>query len=249
MPIVETLKEKFAGIVRDNGLLDETVRIKLGTLTPRQAIGDPARKDFALLEGREVMIEAEFRGSYGQAFTDVPQAFDGTLGDILSLGLHSGHERALFIASLNAVMASLNSLTATRHCRDEGPEKCAGEIAGYLMKTYGPVRIGQIGFQPAILAHLVQVFGQDNVVCTDLAVNNVGARKSGIEIWDGRTHTEELVRRSDTVLATSSTIANGSYDSIAATCERLGRRLIIFGVTGAGAAALCDLELVCFEGK
>ena len=247
-PIMDTLKQKFADIVRENALTDENISIKLGTLTTKQAIGDPSRKDYALLEGREVMIEARFRDGYGQAFTDSPADFEGTLVDILKLPLDSNHARALFIASFNAVMASLGTVTATRHCKDEEPETCAREIADYLMANYGQNRIGQIGLQPAILENLTRVFGKENVSCTDLAVKNIGADKFGVEIWDGRTRTDELIEHSDIILATSSTIINDSYDHIARVCADTGKRLIIFGISGASAAAVGNLERLCFQG-
>ena len=61
-------REKLIDMVKDHNLTGERVNVTIGTLSADQAIGSPVRPDFALLGGKEVMIEAEFKGSFGQAF-------------------------------------------------------------------------------------------------------------------------------------------------------------------------------------
>jgi len=145
------------------------------------------------------------------------------------------------------VAAHLNLVTKTRHCRDEEPEKCASQIAQHIMADSGKVKVGLIGLQPAILENLVLTFGTDIVRCTDLNPKNVGSTKYGAEIWDGRTDTERLIKWCDVLLATSSTIVNNTFDEIREIAISQGKRLIIFGVTGAGISALLGLERVCFQ--
>jgi hypothetical protein len=246
-PTLDKVKEKFRKIIDEHQLGNEPVEVTIGTLTAKQAIGDPVRKDFPLLEGREVMIEAQFKGSYGQAFTDRPHEFRGSLNDVLSLKLDTSDNRAIFDATLNAVMAHLGMVTGVRHCHDEEPEKCAAEMAQYLRERFGRVKIGLAGFQPAILENLVKVFGTENIRCTDLNPRNIGSQKYGAEIWDGRTDTERLISWCDILLATSSTIVNNTFDSIKAEADTKDKRLIIFGVTGAGVSALLGFERLCFQ--
>jgi hypothetical protein len=246
-PVIDELKKYLETIVAAGHLDNRPVKVSIGTLTVDQAIGNPERRDFPLIEGKEVMIEAEFEGCFGQAFTDRPHEFEGTLNDILKLNLRENDNRAIFIATLNAVTAHLGIATGTRHCRNEQPELCAAELAEHVLATYGRVKVGLIGLQPAILDHLVRKLGEENVRCTDLNPDNVGKRKYGAEIWDGRTDTERLIEWSDLLLATSSTIVNSSYDGIKAEADRRGKQLIIFGVTGAGPAALLELERLCFQ--
>jgi uncharacterized protein (DUF4213/DUF364 family) len=246
-PVIDEAREKFRDIIANHSLYEEPVRVTIGTLSAKQAIGNPTRQDYALLEGREVMIEAGFRGSYGQAFTDRPQEFTGHLRDIFSLDLSSSNNRAVFLATLNAVMAQLGMVTAVRHCHDEEPEECASEMASFLLDKYGKVRVGMIGYQPAILDNMVRTFGADNVRCTDLNRKNIGTVKSGAEIWGGRTETGRLVDWSDILLATSSTIGNNTYDDIRAEADVKGKVLVIYGVTGAGISTLLGLERLCFK--
>jgi hypothetical protein len=246
-PILEDAREKLQAIVADRQLDEEPVHITIGTLSVEQAIGTPSRQDFALLEGREVMIEAEFRGSFGQAFTDRPHDFTGLLKDILNLRLDTKDDRAILVATINAVMAHLDMVSEVRHCRDEEPEECAAEIAQYILTNIGKVRVGIVGYQPAILYSLVGSLGAGNVRCTDLNPKNIGSPRSGIEIWDGRTETERLIRWSNLLLVTSSTIVNNTFDSIREEAMAQNKRLINFGVTGAGVSALLGLERVCFR--
>ena len=246
-PVLEEARGKFQTIIANHRLGDETVWVTIEPLSTKQAIGSPSRQDFALLEGREVMIEAQFKGSFGQAFTDQPRNFTGSLKDVLNLNLHTNDDRAIFMATLNAVTAHLGMATGVRHCHDEEPEECASQIAQYILTNSGRVKVGLIGLQPAILENLVFTFGGNNVRCTDLNPKNVGSRKYGAEIWDGQTEIKKLIRWCDLPLVTSSTIVNNTFDSIRAEAVSLGKQIVTFGVTGAGISALLGLDRVCFK--
>ncbi|MFC2013912.1 hypothetical protein ACFLU8_03425 [Chloroflexota bacterium] len=100
-PVLEEAKEKFQTIIADHRLSNEPVQITVGPISTKQAIGTPSRQDFALLEGKEVMIELQFKGSFGQAFTDQPHDL---LEGVLGLSLNTNDGRAIFVATLNAVM-------------------------------------------------------------------------------------------------------------------------------------------------
>lgn len=245
--VIEEVQEKFHTIISEHHLGEELVQVNIGTLSVKQAIGSPARQDFPLLEGKEVMIEAQFQGSFGQAFTDQPHQFSGSLKDIMNMSLDTNDMRAIFIATLNAVMAHLGMVTGVRHCHDEEPEECALQIAQYILTNLGKVKVGLVGLQPAILENLVKVFGAENVRCIDLNHKNVGSHKFGAEIWDGRTDTARLINWCELLLVTSSTIVNNTFDGIRAEAVSQGKQLIIFGVTGAGVSTLLGLERVCFS--
>lgn len=246
VPILEQAKEKFSAIVNESGMGEENVQIIIAPLSAREAIGSPNREDYALLEGKEVMIEAQFRGSFGQAFTDQPQNFHGRLKDVLSLSLNTKNNRAIFIATLNAVSAHLGMATRVRHCHDEEPEACGLEIAKNLLSRFGRIKIGLIGYQPAILENLIQSFGVHHIRCTDLNRKNVELRKFGADIWDAKTENVKLVRWSDLLLVTSSAIVNNTFDDIQQDAISQRKHLIIFGVTGAGVSALMGVERLCF---
>ncbi len=244
--VLQRAKELFSRIVAEHQLGNDPVRVRIQPLSPQQAIGCPERQDFALLEGREVMIEADFKGSLGQAFTDQPESFQGTLDDVQRLNLDSSANRAVFVSTLNAVTSHLGIATGTRHCRDDEPESCGSEIARGLLKEYGKARVGLVGYQPAILAGLTRTFGVESVRCSDLNPKNFDSCKSGITVWDGRTETARLIDWCDLLLVTSSAIANDTFDDIyerAVTSQ--GKPLVLFGVTGAGMAEVLGLKRIC----
>jgi uncharacterized protein (DUF4213/DUF364 family) len=243
--ILQRLREALSAIVTDHQLGGESVLVTVGALSAAQAIGRPQRQDFPLLEGREVMIEAEFRGSFGQAFTDHPRGFKGSVDDVQRLALDKSDNRAIFVSTLNAVACHLGIATGTRHCRDEDPETCGTEIASRLFRDFGRTRVGLVGFQPAMVAHLAERFGAGNLRCTDLNPANIGSCKDGVGIEDGRTDTGSVVAWSEVLLVTGSAIVNGTFDDIyeAAACGE--KALLVFGVTGSATAALLGLKRVC----
>ncbi|MGQ9573365.1 MAG: Rossmann-like domain-containing protein [Dehalococcoidia bacterium] len=192
------------------------------------------------------MLEAELRGSFGQAFTDQPRSFRGTIGDVQHLNLDSSANRAVFISTLNAVTCYLGTAKGTRHCRDDEPERCGSDMARALLQEFGRIRIALVGYQPAILDRLTRAFGVENVKCTDLNPKNIGSHKSGVRIWDGKTETARLIDWCELLLVTSSATVNNTFDDIyerAVTSQ--GKPLLVFGVTGAGVSALLGLKRIC----
>ena len=110
----------------ENGWREFPVRAK--PLTTVQAIGQPEGTDYPLLRGKEVLLEAAVLNGRGQAFTNAPVTFDGTLQEVLDFPLDSNGRRAIFIATLNAVLHHLGVAMATVHCRDKEPDQCGPEM-------------------------------------------------------------------------------------------------------------------------
>jgi len=242
---LEATKVKFARIVEEKGLLDAGVAVSVGALTAEQAIGNPTRRDFPIVEGKERLVEAVVNEAKGHAFTDSPRDFSGTLREVMALPLLSNQNRAVFIAVLNATLRSLGVLEASLHCRDEDPELCAKELAGYVHEKWGRAAAGLIGLNPAIAEALVGVLGPENVRITDLNRKNVGAVKFGVTIWDGKTRMEELIRRSRVVVVTGTVLVNGTFDDIWDQIQRHGKDYLIYGVTAAGVCTLMDWARIC----
>ena len=246
---LERCRRRLREIAESERLHEERVIVRAGPLTPEQAIGTPERRDFPIVTGRERVVEAEVRGSRGHAFTDSPGTFEGTLGQVLELSLDGNRDRALFVSTLNAVLAHLDLATATVHCRDEDPERCAVEISTRLHDRFGKVNVGLVGLNPAIAERLVETFGPDRVLITDLAADSVGRTRSGVEVLDGRTRTQELVERSDVVLLTGTTLVNGTFDEIRDRIGAAGRTGIVYGVTASGAEKSLGFERMCPYGR
>ena len=233
------LMERFKKITEGNSLLGREIKIGCRALSSQEAIGETKRKDFPLLAGREVMMQAVFDGAIGQAFTSAPSAFSGTLEEVLGLDIaENDHDRAIFIAAMNAVLRKLGLCDRTIHCRDEGPEECAVKTADTLMETYGPVKIVQVGYQPALLERLSERF---EIRLLDLNPEMIGKTKSGVKILDGERDREEVIRWADLILCTGSTLSNGTIVDYMG----LDKKVLFYGTTVAGAAALLGLKRLC----
>lgn len=76
------LKARFAALISEHSLLEESVSLRAKALTPEEAIGITKRKDYPILTGRDVMVQAQCGGCLGQAFTDAPAAFEGSLREV-----------------------------------------------------------------------------------------------------------------------------------------------------------------------
>jgi len=242
---LQKLRERFANLVDQHSLHSEIIEITARPLSPEEAIGRTSRKDYPLITGKERLIEANYKGCVGHAFTDTPGDYRSTIGELLSLELDDNGKRAFFIASLNAVHRHQFPETTTRHCKDEDPENCGKEIAEDLYNRFGKVRIGFIGLNPAILENLAATFGPENVLAVDLNPQTIGKEKFGVLIQDGHTDLGKLVEHSDILLATGTTLGNGTIDDIMDLSKKWAKPCIFFGVTIAAAACLLGLERMC----
>ena len=247
--ILKGSRTKIAEIIRKNGLYDVDVSVLVKTLTPEEAIGTPGRMDFPIIIGKERVIEAKVFNAKAHAFTDSPEEFIGKLKKILDLPLKSNRERAIYIASLNAVLKYLNLIDKTIHCKDNDPGNCAKEIAFHILKKVKKTKVGLFGLNPAIAEVLVETFDVENVKITDLYKQNVNTLKYGVRIWDGSEMTEELIRKSEIILLTGTTFINGTFDYIMKCIKHYGKDYIVYGVTGAGICKLMNLKRICPFGK
>lgn len=246
--LLEQCRERFRVLASEYGLDAETVIVSTRVLTPEEAIGRPLRRDYPILEGVERVLEAVIRNTKGQVFTDAQSEFVGRMCDIVNLSLDTHHNRALFLATMNAALAYLGKVKGTVHCKDDAPERCGAALAASLRNT-GARNAGLIGFNPALADALVREFGAAHVRITDLNPHNIGQIRFGVTIQDGKTDTSSLVDAVDVILATGTTLVNGTFDAIREHADAAGKRLIVFGVTGAGVCRLMKLDHWCPEAQ
>jgi len=240
MNILTAARQKTVEIMNQMHWEEEQVHVvSARPLTAAEAIGSPERQDYPILKGKEFMMEANFRGYKGQAFTDQPGNYRGCLQDVLALPLQNNFERALLIASLNAILRALGKIEKTVHCRDKEPGECARHLVGYVRRRFGNPRIAFIGLQPGMVAALSKNFALRVV---DLDVENVGKRVEGTLIEDVR-NTQEIVDWGDIILATGSTAVNDTIGRFIG-----GKPAVFYGVSGAGIAYLNGLERYCHCG-
>ncbi|MBP2625862.1 MAG: hypothetical protein H6Q68_573 [Firmicutes bacterium] len=243
MSLLEEAQIKLANIAADNGWNkhEKVLIVSARDLTPDEAIGKPERDDYPLLNGKEVMMESRFRDGVGQAFTDQPGRFEGTLDDVLHISLDTNFRRAVFVSTLNAVMRSLKQTEATIHCKDKEPAFCAQTLPQYIREHHGQPKIAFIGFQPAMIQALNDA-GFDLRV-TDANPDNIGQIRCGTHIYDASLNADHA-HWADIVLSTGSVLVNNTYREL-----QQGKPVIYYGVTVAGLAQMFSLPRICFYGR
>jgi hypothetical protein len=234
--VYDDIKQQLFALCENQNLLARPVRVRARVLTAEEAIGNPEADDFPLQKGKERLMQTEFSGSIGQAFTDQYGDFDGILEDVLGLSLENNFRRAVFVATVNALLRSMNRIDKTIHCRDQGPGQCALELVNHLKARYGLVKITQIGFQPRMVESLASEFP---LRVLDLDPDNIGTLKFQVAI-EGPENTEEAIKWADLLLVTGTTLVNGTFGSF------IGRKpLVFYGTSVAGAAHLMNWDRFC----
>ena len=234
--VYKELKERVFDLLRAEGLLMERIEIRARALSTEEAIGSPEHQDFPIQKGKEKLMQATFREAGGQAFTDMYGDYEGTLEQVLQLPMDNNHQRAVFVASLNAVLRYLGRIEGSIHCRDEEPVECGKSLVPYLKDRYAGARIAQVGFQPRMVENLA---GSHPLRVLDMDPDNIGAQKFGITI-ESADNTENAINWADLILATGTALANGTITPL------MNKKPIIFyGTTVAGAAHLMGWERFC----
>lgn len=239
MDFYREIKEKMHQLVKKHDLSEKEITIRTAALTSEEAIGITGRKDFPLLKGKEVLMNAYFKDAVGQAFTDQPSIFKGSIEQLMELELNTNNNRALFIASVNAILKHLGLIEKTVHCKNEEPETCAQQIKEFLKEKYQGGKIALIGFQPAMLDNLRHDF---QLRVLDLNKDNIGKEKYGVLIEDGEKPLDEVVNWADLILATGSMVTNGTIVNYI----NLNKPVAFFGTTIAGPAYLMGLTRLCY---
>lgn len=142
--ILEQIRAKLKILTDERRIDDQQITITCKALTPEEAIGNPLHDDYPIQLGKERLIEAEFMGRKGQAFSDSYFNYKGSVKDILSLGLDTNARRAIFVSSLNAILAGLGEMPQALHCKNDDLTRC-GDFCGFPCRQYAGGEQGATG--------------------------------------------------------------------------------------------------------
>ena len=237
--IIDIVRKEFINLINQNELQSDKIIINATPLSPEETIGNPEDRDYPLVIGVERMMQAEFRGSQGQAFTDMYGNFSGRLSDIAGMDLTNNFRRAILISSINAVMRHLRLIDKSVHCKDKEPRECSYELIKYIEKNYGHPRLAMAGFQPRMVEALSKRF---ELRVTDMDQSNIGTEKFGV-IIDSPEKTQENLEWCDVALVTGTTVVNNTIDQFKAS-----KPVVYYGVTISGVAKLLGLNHFCHYG-
>ncbi len=233
----EKLKEALEKKIRKHSLSGQNISVRCKALSVKEAIGIPEHDDYPLIKGREIMVEAVFKGAKGQAFTDEFETADFPVDDLLRMTLDSNRKRSVFISGLNAVFGHLGLCDKTIHCRDSEPLECADSLPKAL-GSHNNILL--VGYQPRFLELIAS---QYNARAVDQDTDNIGSVVSGISI-EPPEMTQDAIKWSDLILATGSTVVNGTITDFL----DLDKPVLFYGVTISAAAAILNLNRYCYCG-
>jgi hypothetical protein len=162
--------------------------------------------------------------------------YHGTINDVLAMDMKNNFRRAIFIATLNAVLRYAGLVEKTIHCKDKAPPECSRTLVEKIKSDFGNPKVALVGFQPRMAQALAAEFP---LKITDLDEGNIGEEKFGV-IIQGPEHAGEHIAWCDHLVVTGSTAVNGTMN------EFVGPKpVLFFGVTVAGPAYLLGLNRFC----
>jgi hypothetical protein len=237
--ILEQAKQRLIETIGKLNIHDRRINITCKTLTSEEAIGNPLHDDYPIQLGKERIIEADFMGKKGQAFSDSYFNYSGKVSDILALNLETNARRAIFISSLNAIMAHLEMIPEALHCKDDDLMRCADHFFNFVkIQPLKTNNVLLVGLQPRLLEKLTML---KNVRVCDLNPDSIGKSKCGVVI-DGPERFSVNAKWAEAIFATGSTIVNGTSDEIIGA----DRDTFFYGVTITGVASLLGLKQICY---
>ncbi len=225
----------------------ENISISTRGLSVEEAIGNPERKDFPLITGKEVLVQANLQNELGQAFTADPIEYSGTIQELLDLPPTRIGIEALIVASLNALARKIGLIKNTVHCINNEPEDCAKKISQYVLEKHGKCKVGIVGYQPAILENCVITLGSDNVAITDLNPDNIAQNRYGVIVLNGEKDTPYMAEWADVFLVTGTVLANDTGEEVLKTIG--DKPVYFFGTTAAAIAELNGHQRLCYYSK
>jgi hypothetical protein len=237
MNLYEELREALRKEIQKHNLSGQNISVRCKALSAAEAIGKPEHDDYPIIKGKEVMVEAVFKGAKGQAFADEFENADYFVDDLLKIKLNSNKRRASFISGLNAVFRYLDLCDKTIHCRDAEPKVCANNLPGVIGHRNN---VFLVGYQPRFLEILASHY---NVRAVDLDQDNIGSDVCGVVIEPPET-TPEVINWSDLIFVTGSTIVNGTITNFL----NQDKPVLFYGVTISAAATILNLKKFCHCG-
>ncbi len=233
----EIIRTSFAEIVDKNGIRNSKVFVNSKVLSKDEAIGKPEHDDYPLLKGRESLVESNYCNSKGAAYSDMCGSYEGLINDIVNMELTNNFKRAIFISTINAVLKHLGLIEKTEHCRNEGPVNCAKKLKDFILSLNSNPKILLIGYQPRFAETLTENF-KTRII--DLDTKNIGRTINNVSI-ESEDRTESAIKWADILFVTSSSFINGTAEKFIVS----DKKVIFYGVSGAGPTHLLDLNRYC----
>ena len=233
--IYDKLTEKFLGLKGVSDILDERIEIRADkepepALMPWNYVPFKDKRP-------EYRVTASFKGYEGEAYTETPEDFDGTLREAISLPASDKGIDARTLSAINAVMNSLGLCAgvfpATFDERRLYTEALFGHVCGDLGIRSNLILVGYDGY-------IVKKFVSEDIDfwTMDRDPDNISQdRFKHVVVNSGRYNREACFAWGKYFIVTGSTLTNGT---IVQYLDK-GKDILFYGITIAGAATLLGL--------
>ena len=190
----------------------------------------------------EYRVTADFRGVKGEAYTENPESFEGSLGEALAIAVTEAGIDARCIAAINAVMSYLGYCAGTFPTDFDERRLYSEALFGHVIDNYGKKNIVLIGYDGYLVKKMVS--DECDFWTLDRDPDNISQdRFKHVVVNSGRFNREACFAWGKIFIVTGSTLCNGTITQFLDK----GVDILLYGITCAGAARL--LGLPWFEVK
>jgi len=222
---LENLRQQARRVAEEHHLLDDPVTVGAATDNSGRLVRPEGE--------REVMLEAQFRGERGLAFTADPASFSGRLAELLGLPLDSDQSRALVLAGAKSVLRYLER-------RGAGPPDrvtlCAAEIAEAIAREFGRAKVGVVGYDSSVVDACVELVSAERVRIADPNPAQVGRERQGVVVVALDGFTDDLFDWADVVIITGESGDRAMAAQWLALADQHGTATIMYNSLGSGRA-------------
>lgn len=239
--IYDQILERFRALPGVEELLSEIVDIRGSrrpevTLMPEGDFPSPANRP-------EYCTFAKFKGAKGEAYSETPADFYGTLEEVLQFPLAGKGIDARVLAAINAVMKYLGLLDTGEFPEEPAAHRAyADQIFAEVTKEYGKSNIVLVGYD----GYIVQRFMEEPLDFWTMDRNPENITKDRFDhviVNSGKPNRDACIEWGKLLIVTGSTLCNGTIIPYL----ECGKDVKFYGITFAGASKL--LELPWYEVK
>ena len=229
--LYEMIKERFLAVPGVNELLDLPVKVTADTdpektLLPEGAVPSAAKRG-------EYRVCASLSGTTGEAYTETPWSFEGTLCEALQIPVTDKGINAISIACINAALSRLGLIEGTFSETIAAHESYADSLCRYVVENYGKKNIILVGYD----GYIVKRFMDEGIDfwTMDRDPDNIAQdRFNHVIVNSAKYNRESCFAWGKLFIITGSTLCNGT---VVQYLDK-GKNLLFYGVTGRGASHL-----------
>lgn len=232
--LYEQILSRFHALKGARELLEEPVTVT-ASKEPEETLR-PENDPPSTVARPEYCVTAAIRGVKGEAYTEMPSDFQGTLAQALKIAPSEKGISAVTAAALNAAVSCLTETPGVFPADPQYHFRYADDLCRYMTEHYKGRKIVLVGYD----GYIVKRFMEEglNFWTLDMNPDHISQERFHHVIVNGaKRNRESSLAWGDIFLVTGSTLCNGTIIPYLDS----GKELLFYGITCAAAAALLSL--------